>query len=87
MNIVRLKAKNQVTIPGEVVRQLRLRPNELLSVEAGDECIRLVPVEVIPRYTGAELAAVDRIVVKEHGRARRLKPGRQLADYVDSITR
>ena len=87
MQVVRLKAKNQVTIPSGVVKQLRLRQNELLAVESGDGCIRLVPVEVTPRYAAAELAAIDAIVAREAKGARRLKPGKQLAAYIKTMAK
>jgi len=87
MNITRLKAKNQVTIPKEIVKKLHINTDELLSVEIENNFIKLVPVEVQPRWTPEELKALDRIVEKEKGKGVRVKPGKEFSTYIDKITK
>ena len=71
MTITKLKSKNQLTIPNEVVKRLHLKANELFAVDIEENYIKLTPVEVEPRYTPDELAAIDCLVEKEkkHGKA------------------
>lgn len=74
MTLAKLKAKNQLTIPSEVVKKLHLRKNELFAVEVEKNFIKLTPVEVEPRYTPEELNAIDQIVNQEKSKAKKLKP-------------
>lgn len=87
MTITKLKAKNQLTIPNEIVRRLHLRLNELFAVDVEDNFIKLIPVEVEPRYTPEELSSIDRIVEKEKNKAKVLKPGKQFKGYIKKIAR
>lgn len=86
MTLTKLKAKNQLTIPGEIVKRLHLRTNELFTVDVEDNYIKLIPVEVEPRYTSEELAAVDRIVDREKGKAKAVRPGKGFSRYIKKIT-
>ena len=87
MTITRLKTKNQLTIPNEIVRRLNLKANELFAVDIVENYIKLIPVEVEPRYTPDELKAIDRIVEAEKGKAKGVKPGKDLTDYIKGITK
>lgn len=74
MTITKLKAKNQLTIPNVIVKRLKLKPDELFTVDVENNFIKLTPVKVEPRYTNEELKAIDRIVEQEKGKARVFKP-------------
>lgn len=87
MTITRLKAKNQLTIPSVIVKRLRLKPNELFAVDVEKNFIKLIPVEIKPRYTPEELSAIDRIVTKEKGKAKQVKPGKEFSIYIKKITK
>ena len=87
MTITKLKSKNQLTIPNEIVKQLHLRANELFSVDIEDNYIKLTPVEVEPRYTARELDAIDRIVHKEKAFAKAVKPGKEFSNLIKKLTR
>ncbi|MFB3897141.1 MAG: hypothetical protein ACE14V_12640 [bacterium] len=86
MVVTKLKAKNQVTIPTEIVKRLALRTNELFTIEVEKNYIRLTPVEIEPRYTPEEIAAIDRIVEKEKKTARTVKPGKSFRKYLNQLT-
>lgn len=49
MAITRIGPKNQITIPAEVIRQLRLKKGDFLEIEVSDDALRLVPQKLIPR--------------------------------------
>lgn len=87
MTIAKLKAKNQLTIPKEIVKRLNLRKNELFAVDVEDNYIKLIPVEIKPRYTQEELKAIDKIVEKEKTKAKTLKPGKEFSKYIHKITK
>lgn len=87
MIITTLKAKNQLTIPIEIVKRLHLRPHELFAVDVEDNFIKLIPVEVEPRYTTEELKAIDQIIVQGKGKAKTLKPGKEFSKYIKKITK
>lgn len=87
MTITKLKAKNQVTLPNEIVKRLNLRPDELFAVDVEENYIKLIPVEVEPRYTPEELSAIDSIVEQEKGKAKAIKPGKEFSRYIKKITK
>ena len=87
MTITKLKAKNQLTIPTAIVKRLHLRPDELFAVDVERNFIKLIPVKVEPRYSSGELKAIDRIVNKERGKAKILKPGKEFSDHIKKITK
>lgn len=87
MTITKLKTKNQLTIPSEIVRRMNLRANELFAVDIEGNYIKLTPVEVEPRYVTEELKAIDRIVEAEKGKAKAVKPGKGLSEYIRGITK
>ncbi len=49
MAIARLGPKNQITIPAEVVKKLRLKQGDFLELQVTDDSLRLVPQKLIPR--------------------------------------
>lgn len=87
MTITKLKAKNQLTIPSEIVKRLHLKQDELFVVEIEDNYIKLIPVEVKPRYTAEELKAIDRVVKKEKGKAKVIRPGKEFSQYIGKLTK
>lgn len=87
MTITKLKAKNQLTIPNEIVKRLHLRPQELFAVDVEKNFIKLIPVEVEPRYTAEELGVIDRMVEKEKGKAKKVKPGKDFSKFIKKITK
>jgi bifunctional DNA-binding transcriptional regulator/antitoxin component of YhaV-PrlF toxin-antitoxin module len=82
MTITKLKAKNQVTIPSSIMKRLRLKPNELFAVEIEGNFIKFIPVKVEPKYTAAELNAIDTIVEKERGSGKVMKAGSEFSRYL-----
>ncbi|OGL45224.1 MAG: hypothetical protein A2149_08555 [Candidatus Schekmanbacteria bacterium RBG_16_38_11] len=82
MTITKLKAKNQITLPKEIVKKLNLKPNELFTVDVEGNCIKLIPVELEPKYTPQELDAIDKIVEKEKGKAKTVKAGDEVRRYL-----
>lgn len=86
MQLTRLKEKNQVTIPKEIVNLFHLKKKEIFMVETADNYIKLIPVDVEPRFGPAELDALDQIVAKEKLQAKSLKPGKEFNDYIKKIT-
>jgi len=49
MLISRLKAKNQLTIPNQIVEAMNLQLDQLFGVEIDGYSIKLTPVELEPR--------------------------------------
>jgi len=82
MIITKLKAKNQITLPKQIVKKLNLKPNELFAVDIEGSCIKLIPVELEPKYTPQELDAIDKIVEKEKGKAKTIKVGDEVRRYL-----
>lgn len=87
MTIAKLKAKNQITLPSIIVKRLHLRPQELFAVDIENNYIKLIPVEVNPRYTAEELKAVDRIVAKEKGKGKAFRPGKEFSGYIKKLNK
>lgn len=87
MTITKLKAKNQITIPSEIVKRLHLRPDELFAVDVQDNFIKLIPVDVEPRYTAEELKAMRHIVEKEKKHAKVFNTEKEFSSYVKKITK
>lgn len=87
MNIVKLKTKNQITIPQALVKRMHLKPNILFSIDIEDNYIKLLPVEVEPLYTYEELRAIDNIVEHEKHKAKTIKPGKEFSKYIKAITK
>jgi len=87
MTITKLKAKNQLTIPSAIVKRLHLRPHELFAIDVEDNFIKLMPVELEPRYTAGELKAVDNMVIKGKAKAKTMKPGKEFSNYIRKITK
>lgn len=87
MTITKLKAKNQITLPNAIVKRLHLKPQELFAVDIEDNYIKLIPVEVEPRYTAEELKAIDRIVEKEKNKGRVFKAGKEFSSYIKELTK
>jgi bifunctional DNA-binding transcriptional regulator/antitoxin component of YhaV-PrlF toxin-antitoxin module len=87
MTLTKLKAKNQLTIPNEIVKRMHLKEDELFLIDIEENYIKLIPVEVEPRYTSEELKAIDNIVERKKSRAKILKPGKEFSQYIKKITK
>ncbi len=87
MNIVKLKTKNQITIPQDLVKRLRLGPHVMFSIDIEDNYLKLVPVEIEPLYSREELAVIDTIVDKEKANAKVVKAGKEFSKYIEHLTR
>ena len=87
MTITRLKTKNQLTIPSEIVKKLRLKVNELFAVELKENYIKLTPVDVEPRYTEEELDKIRHIVEKEKNRGVEITSPKEYSAYIKKLTR
>ena len=87
MTITKLKAKNQLTIPGVIMRRLGIKPHELFAIDVEKNYIKLIPVTVEPRYTDQELQVIDRIVEGEKRFAKTMKPGPEFSKYIKKITK
>jgi len=85
MTITTLKAKNQLTIPAEIVKKMHLKPSELFTVDIVGNFIKLTPVEVSPRYTAEELKTIDVIVASEKDSGKSFKPGKDFAGYIRKL--
>ena len=87
MTITKLKAKNQITLPSAIVKRLHLKPEELFAVDIEGNYIKLIPVEVEPRYTAEDLKAIDRIVQKEKKGAKVFNTEKEFSAYIKKITK
>ena len=87
MIITKLKAKNQITIPSAIVKRLRLKPDELFAVDVENNYIKLIPVEVEPRYTAEELRAIRRVVEKEKKHAKVFNTEKEFSTYIKKIVK
>ncbi len=85
MLLRRIKAKNQLTIPNELMKKLDLTQNDIVEVSLEDDYIKVTPVQVEPRYTPEELKAIDDIVEKEKKAGKRLKAGKKFEEYIRKI--
>lgn len=87
MTITKLKAKNQITLPSTIVKRLHLKPDELFAVDIEGNYIKLIPVEVEPRYTAEDLKAIRRIVEKEKSRGKVFNTEKEFSRYIKKITK
>lgn len=87
MTITKLKSKNQITIPQEIVKRLHLKPGELLGIDVDENYIKLIPVDFEPRYSPEELDAIDRIVEKEKSKAKTLNSGKEFSSQIKKLTK
>lgn len=87
MTITKLKDKNQITIPKAIAKRMNLKKDELFCVEIEKNYIKLIPVEVEPRYTIEELNAVDHIVEKERSKSKVIKPGKEFSSFIKKISK
>jgi bifunctional DNA-binding transcriptional regulator/antitoxin component of YhaV-PrlF toxin-antitoxin module len=87
MTITKLKAKNQITIPSAIVKRMHLKPQELFAVDIQDNFIKLVPVEVEPKYTAADLKAIKNLVAKEKRRAKVFTTENEFSAYIKKLTK
>jgi bifunctional DNA-binding transcriptional regulator/antitoxin component of YhaV-PrlF toxin-antitoxin module len=87
MTITKLKAKNQITIPSAIVKRLNLKLDELFTVDIEDNFIKLVPVDLEPRYTEEEIKTIDRIVEKEKSIGKVFKAGKEFSAYIKKIAK
>ena len=87
MTITKLKAKNQLTIPNNIIKRLGLKPDEFFAVDIEENYIKLIPVTLEPRYTPQELAAIDHIVEREKPKGKTFKPGKEFSEYLNKFAK
>ena len=87
MILTKLKAKNQITLPKEIIGRFNFGKGEFFQVEAEDNYIKLIPVDVEPRYSHGELAAIDKMVEEEKSMAKTVKSGKEFAKYISTVTK
>ena len=87
MTITKLKTKNQLTLPAAIIKRLGLKPHELFAVAVEKNYIKLIPVKIEPKYSFRELEAIDRIVEKEKGKGKALKPGKEVSAYLKKLAK
>ncbi|MEA2082566.1 MAG: AbrB/MazE/SpoVT family DNA-binding domain-containing protein [Elusimicrobiota bacterium] len=85
MEIVKLKTKNQVTIPADIVKMMHLHNEELFAVKIENNYIKLVPVDVRPRYTKQELMKMKKLVEKEKSKSQTMKSAAEFREYIDKL--
>ena len=85
MTIIKLKAKNQITIPTALAKRLGLKTHEFLAIDIEDNFIKLIPVHMEPKYTDGELKTIDHIVTKEKSKAKAIKPGKEFSQYLQKL--
>ncbi len=85
MLLRRIKTKNQLTIPNELMKKLDLTQNDIVEFSLEDDYIKVTPVQVESRYTPEELKAMDDIVEKEKNEGKRLKAGKKFDEYIRKI--
>lgn len=86
MILTKLKAKNQITLPNKIICRFNFRKDEIFQVEAEDNYIKLIPVDVEARYSQGEFESIDKIVEQEKPNAKTLKAGKNFTNYIASIT-
>ena len=86
MTLTKLKTKNQLTIPIEIIKKLRLKTNELFRVDVESNYIKLTPVDIEPRYSEEEIRALDGLVEKQKGKGKEFKAGKEFSGYIRQIT-
>jgi bifunctional DNA-binding transcriptional regulator/antitoxin component of YhaV-PrlF toxin-antitoxin module len=85
MTIARLKAKNQVTLPAEIIKRLGLKADELFAVDVEENYLKLTPVKLEPKYNAKELEAIDSIVEREKPKAKIFTSAKVLRGHLRSI--
>ena len=85
MLLRRIKSKNQLTIPNELMKKLDLTQNDIVEFSLEENFINVTPVQVESRYTPEELKAMDDIVEKEKKAGKRLKAGKKFEEYIRKI--
>ena len=85
MLLRRIKSKNQLTIPNELMKKLDLTQNDIVEFSLEENFIKVTPVQVESRYTPEELKAMDDIVEKEKKAGKRLKAGKKFEEYIRKI--
>ncbi len=86
MTITKLKAKNQLTIPGVIIKRLGLKQHELFMIDVERGYIKLTPVTVEPRYTAEDLEVMDTIVEEQKNQGKIFKAGKEFADYLKQVS-
>lgn len=87
MIITRMKAKNQLTIPSQIVKRMKLRPDELFSIDVRDNFIKLTPVEIESKYSVEDLETINKIVKEQKNKAKIVKPGKAFSRYIKKINK
>ena len=62
---LRINARNDIHMPAEVLRVLNIGEDRMLKAEIKDNSIRLIPVDLEPRYSQEELEGLDKLHTSE----------------------
>ncbi len=87
MTITRLKSKNQLTLPASIIKRMGIRADELFAVDIDANCIRLMPVDLEPRYTPDELSAIDRSIDSEKPKGKVFRDAKSLGAHLRKAVR
>ena len=58
---LKINARNDVHLPAKVLKRLNLGDDRLVKAELRNNMLVLIPVDLEPRYTQAELEGLDRL--------------------------
>ncbi len=58
---LKVNARNDLHLPAEVLRRLNLGRERIVKAEVKDNALIVMPVDLEPRYSPAELAGLDRL--------------------------
>ena len=58
---LKVNARNDVHLPAKVLKRLNLGDDRLVKAELRNNMLVLIPVDLEPRYTQAELEGLDRL--------------------------
>lgn len=87
MTITKLKTKNQLTIPNEIVKKMNLKQNEFFLVEVERNYIKLMPVNIEPRYDERDIKAIDNIIGKEKSKGKAIPAGKEFSQYIKKLAK
>lgn len=62
---LKINARNDLHLPAGVLRALNVGEDKVIKAELRGNCLVLVPVDLEPRYSHAELEALDKIHADE----------------------
>ncbi len=85
MILSKIKYKNQITIPAQIAKLLKLKQNDVVSFVIKKGQIVIIPVHVEPRYTVEEIKAIDKLVTQEKRKAKVYKVGNDFEKAIEEL--